>query len=108
MCELSQETALGGKISPKCVGCSRIKEVNGENYCSVYIRPAYWWEVNRAKRCPFAPRIEKEVAHRMRNPLKAKDIPLPMKQGSKCARKWPSSGIKTPKRLQDRKGTGER
>jgi hypothetical protein len=91
-------------LHENCTGCPR---VSGDG-CSTYENPSYWWEVNRAKRCPFAS-VEKEGAvMRKRNPLKDKDIPLPMKQGSRCAKKWPSSGIKTPKRLQDRKGQSER
>jgi len=87
-------------LHEKCSECPRI---SGDT-CSVYINPLYWWEIAASKQCPFAPLTEKEIQKRkLRNPLKwgKGDLPqMPKSRGSD----WPASGIKTPKRLRNRKG----
>ena len=62
----------GFVVSPiidKCEGCDRIREFEGENFCSSYASPASKWSGGR---CNFAPHVKVQVAAAAKvNPLKA-------------------------------------
>lgn len=65
-------TVNGFLISPvidKCEGCDRVREFEGEKFCSSYPNPARKWVGNR---CNFATHIKVEAAAAAKvNPLKA-------------------------------------
>ena len=62
----------GFVVSPiidKCEGCDRIREFEGENFCSSYASPASKWAGGR---CNFATHVAVQVAAAAKvNPLKA-------------------------------------
>ena len=62
----------GFVVSPiidKCEGCDRIREFEGENFCSSYASPASKWS---GCRCNFATHVKVQVAAAAKvNPLKA-------------------------------------
>ena len=62
----------GFVVSPiidKCEGCDRIREFEGENFCSSYASPASKWSGGR---CNFATHIKTESGKAAKvNPLKA-------------------------------------
>ena len=56
-------------IIDKCAGCDRIREFEGENFCSSYASPASKWSGGR---CNFATHVKVQVAAAAKvNPLKA-------------------------------------
>ena len=57
-------------VIDKCVGCERIVEDNGTQYCQTYLNPAAKWRLGI---CNFATHIKPEikVATIRVNPLKA-------------------------------------
>lgn len=62
----------GFVLSPvvdKCEGCDRVREFEGEKFCSSYPTPARKWTFGR---CNFATHVKTEVATAAKvNPLKA-------------------------------------
>ena len=56
-------------VVEKCEGCDRIREFEGENFCSSYASPASKWSGGR---CNFATHVKVQVAAAAKvNPLKA-------------------------------------
>ena len=60
---------LVSPTSDKCDGCDRVREFEGEKFCSSYPNPARKWVGGR---CNFATHIKLEAAAAQKvNPLKA-------------------------------------
>ena len=56
-------------IDEKCVGCERVCEFEGQQFCTSYPMPAKKWTSGR---CNFATHVKVEVAAKAKvNPLKA-------------------------------------